>query len=396
MFRSIGLLLLLLWALPESASAQQGERPLQLFGYFQNQFQRQIEVEDAKVPGIINRVEQFDRTITSFSVQQLNLFLQKDLSQRWSTFINFEVLNNFSSSRRWGAYNLEEAWIKYRYDRRFSLRLGLQVPTFNNLNEIKNRTPLLPYIVRPLVYETSFNEIFSIDEYTPERAFVQTYGFFSPGPLKVDYALYVGNSPNINNWDDQNRKSEEQQTGIDTTATMLVGGRLGLRVNNLKGGVSLTRDFTNSFKGTEVLFGGPHDRFDELARTRLGADFSMTLSNFFLEAEYIQVSYHENDYPGTTSFNLSRAFYYVTLGYEFRERLQFYLSYWFIKERLVFLDNQDKAIITIPNVGLSYLVNDSIRLKAHYAYGKVDFEEHDTPPTTQTINILALAVSVVF
>ena len=97
----------------------------------------------------------------TFNLQQLNMFFQRDITQQWTSFVNVEILNNYSSSRQWGALNLEEAWVKYRRNNFFSLKLGLQIPIFNNLNEIKNRTPLLPYIIRPLVYETSMSEAIS-------------------------------------------------------------------------------------------------------------------------------------------------------------------------------------------------------------------------------------------
>ncbi|MFQ5770818.1 MAG: hypothetical protein ACE5HX_09790, partial [bacterium] len=162
--------------------AQIGESPIRIFGYFQNSLQHWTTFED--------RQEQ-----NSFSVQQLNLFFQKDLGQNWRAFVNFEFLNNFSSSRQWGAANLEEAWVRYRANEKFNLKLGLLIPIFNNLNEIKNRTPLLPYIVRPLVYETSFSEFIAVEEFTPARAFVQAYGFLPIDDVKLDYALFVGNSP---------------------------------------------------------------------------------------------------------------------------------------------------------------------------------------------------------
>jgi len=129
--------------------AQVKETPIKIFGYFQNSFQQWTAFE-------------FRPKQNSFSLQQLNLFFQKDLGTNWTTFVNFEFLNNFSSGRQWGSANLEEAWVKYRADMRFNLKLGLLVPIFNNLHEIKNRTPLLPYIIRPLAYETSFSEFILI------------------------------------------------------------------------------------------------------------------------------------------------------------------------------------------------------------------------------------------
>jgi hypothetical protein len=130
---------------------------------------------------------------------------------------------------------------------RFNLKLGLSIPTFNNLNEINNRTPLLPYVIRPLVYETSFNEFIPIEEFVPARAFVQAYGFFPFGESKLDYAVFVGNSPNINS------DPERGQTGTDTTATILVGGRLGIRYRELNLGFSATREPPAAMESEEKL-----------------------------------------------------------------------------------------------------------------------------------------------
>ena len=166
--------------------AQEEETPIKIFGYFQNSFQHWTTFEE--------RPRQ-----NSFSLQQLNVFFQKDLGPDWTAFVNFEFLNNFSSGRQWGSAKLEEVWIKYRANMKFNLKLGLLVPTFNNLNEIKNRTPLLPYIIRPLAYETSFGAFIPIEILTPVQGFAQVYGFLPTGEAKVDYAVYLGNSPNINN-----------------------------------------------------------------------------------------------------------------------------------------------------------------------------------------------------
>ena len=76
-----------------SVFSQNAESPLRIFGYFQNQFTQQ---------GSARR----DRETNTFLVQQLNLFFQKNLSKNWAAFVNFEVLNSFSSSRNTGAISL--------------------------------------------------------------------------------------------------------------------------------------------------------------------------------------------------------------------------------------------------------------------------------------------------
>jgi hypothetical protein len=117
-----------LLAVAPNTFAQEREAPVKIFGYFQNSFLHWTTFEE--------RPRQ-----NSFSLQQLNLLFQKDLNPDWTAFINFEFLNNFTSGRQWGSAKLEEAWVKYRSDMRFNLKLGLLIPAFNNFNEIKNRTP---------------------------------------------------------------------------------------------------------------------------------------------------------------------------------------------------------------------------------------------------------------
>ena len=284
--------------------AQSGEWPIEIFGYFQSKFQYQTIREDEP--------EQ-----TSFSLQQLNLFFQKELAQHWTAFVNFEILNNFSSSRQTGAINLEEAWLRYSSSEKFNLKLGLLLPIFNNLNEIKNRTPLLPYITRPLIYETSFGEIVEVEEFLPARAFVQTYGFITFGQAKLDYAFYVGNSPNIDNESDR-----RLITGIDTTDTFLAGGRVGVRFKELKFGLSATHDKTNRFQGFELFFGGPPSRFIEVPRIRFGGDLSYNLGQFSFEGEFVTLTYDED----AAELDFDKKFFYGTLGYHITERLFAYGS----------------------------------------------------------------------
>jgi hypothetical protein len=96
--------LLLLLASATGAYAQADEGELRFFGYFQNIWVYQ-EVEtghnqDQEVETGYNQ----DQKIDSFSVQQLNLFMQRDLARRWTAFVNFEMLNSYSSFRNWGAF----------------------------------------------------------------------------------------------------------------------------------------------------------------------------------------------------------------------------------------------------------------------------------------------------
>jgi hypothetical protein len=380
-----------------SASPAQTDDGLRIFGFFQNSFMHQSDYAN-----------QFESqpTQNSFSLQQHNLFFQKDLDRRWRAFVNYEFLNSFSTARRWGSANIEEAWVRYRANARFSLKLGLLIPEFNNLNAIKNRTPVLPYIIRPLVYETSFSEFIATEEYLPARAFAQAYGFVPLADAKLDYAVFLGNGPDINDDPDVG------QTGVDTTDSFLIGGRLGVRYRELKAGLSGSRDHLN----VGVIQVAPGETIDlrQLTRRRLGADLSYLWQDLSFEAEALSVDY-DDDVPG---FSADKSFYYATLGYRASERLYLYGSYYVTREDFVDVIEDldpDRAYagdsrVEVPTVGFSYQLRDSIVLKGQFA--PVDIEAHvrrsvaegraefsaTTPPVTNAIelNHLSTSISVVF
>ncbi|MEL6820488.1 MAG: hypothetical protein AAFP70_01905 [Calditrichota bacterium] len=371
--------------------AQLSDSPIRIFGYFQNQFEAQRTI-DAK-PAQKN---------TSFSLQQLNLFFQKDLHDAWTAFINIEMLNSFSDSRRTGAINLEEAWVKFRSSKHFNLKLGLQIPIFNNLNEIKNRTPLLPYVIRPLVYETSFNEFIDIDAFVPGQAYIQAYGFKPMKTAKLDYAVYLGNSDNLND----NSIKSSGRSGTDSTEAFLIGGRLGLRKGELKIGSSFTYDRVNSFMGLENIFGGNPDRFELLPRVRFGGDLSFNWKSFSFEGEYIHLI-HDDDID---EFSLDKDFFYATAGCWFMdERLYTFVSYWQTNEDapIEFLtQNRNQIVpgqftpgeleINVPNIGFSYNLTDLIRIKSHYAYVTINTFEDGGLLEKEKFHDVSAAISIIF
>jgi hypothetical protein len=382
-FGAIVCLLLLSFEASDSF-AQREDTPLRIFGYFQNSLQHWTAFENHPAQN-------------SFNLQQLNLFLQKDLSRNWTAFVNFEALNTFSSSRRWGAFNLEEAWVKYEPNMKFNLKLGLQIPIFNNLNTVKNRTPVLPYIIRPLVYETSFGELISLDAFVPARAFVQAYGFLPFGQTKFDYAVYLGNSPNIN---DDPKKG---QTGVDTTTAFLAGGRLGIRYRELEFGLSATYEKANEFIEFADSLSRQPAELQELPLTRLGGDLSYNLANFSFESEFIMVDVDE----GIPELELALSFYYATLGYHFTNELFGYGSYWVTDAHSALPMPGNKKIrdedILVSNIGISYDLNDRIRLKGQLSRIKINlkrqriFEDKNlVEKNLDKFTIGAIAVSVFF
>ena len=241
---------------------------------------------------------------SSFLSQQLNLFFVKDFSGNWgefTSFVNFEITSQYSSDKSWGAFNLEEAWVKYSYNTAFNAKIGAIIPTFNNLNEIKNRTPLLPYIFRPFVYEANVPELISFEDFIPENAFLQIYGFTSLNEnINLNYAFYLGNS------ESSYYTSEPVgiiNPGTDSSKFKMVGGRLGVSSTEFKVGISGTYDRDNQMEiFNDPLLGSANpsgivlpNMDGNLPRIRMGADFSFNYNNFVFEAEYISVNYSITD-----------------------------------------------------------------------------------------------------
>ena len=382
-------LLLLLLALAigiPGTTAYAGETPIDIFGYFQTDFEHWTAFQGSP-------------SFNSFNVQQLNLMLRKELSQDWAAFVNFEVLNSYSSARGWGSLRLEEAWVRYRRNERLNLKLGLQIPIFNHLNEIRNRSPLLPYIIRPLVYEESLSEVIGRELFVPDQAFVQVYGFLPTGKIKIDYAAYVGNSPNING------DPVQGQTGVDTTVHVLVGGRAGVRVGELKAGVSSTYTNDNQLAGGEQILGGSPDSFAGIYEIRVGADLSYRYGPLSFEGEFIGVVIED----AAPEMHVDQQFYYGTLGYHLSDHLFLYGSYWLLKSDAFELEPtpgepilspltrvlRKEEVIEVPTLGLSYALHDRLIFKAQYAPINVQ-EKLEGIETNYEFRLYAIALSVLF
>ena len=363
-------------------SPARAERDLRVFGYFQNTFQYERPDDGTKS--------------SSFLLQHLNMLFRKEMSQSWSTYINIEFTNSFSSSQGWGTANIHEAWALYRYDNRFNIKLGLQIPTFNNLYDIKDRTPLLPYIIRPVVYESSLEDLVALEQYVPNRAFVQAYGFLPLGRWKFDYAAYVGNSPNINS------DPENGQTGIDTTDTFLGGGRLGVRYDELKAGISSSYDKSNFLYELAERVGGGRSAGRELGRIRIGGDLSFRWNGLFFESEYIAVLYDDKG----SDVDLDLQFYYLLLGYDLSDRLQAYASYEQTREDAyfrfpepgfvgTFIEADEHLSLKIPFIGLAYRLSERLTAKIQGAQIHADLRLPEGNYQSKS-NYIAAALSAYF
>lgn len=376
------------------------ELPLKIFGYFQIELRQDSDSGHAS---------------NAFLLQQLNLFLQKDLGDDWTSFVNFEILNSYSSFRDWGSFNLEEAWVGNRLSEQFKFKIGLQIPEFNNLNTIKNRTPLLPYIIRPVAYESSFGEFITLDMITPARAYAQIYGSIPAHGLKIDHAFYIGNSPNVRTGQQvrSGDRSGSPQSGVDTTNSSMVGTRLGIRYKGVKAGFSTTHEKSNVFAGVEKYLNEPASRYDFVPLVRLGGDLSVSWKDFSLESEYINSRFTREISSG---LKVEAEFFYVTLGYNINEHLFLYGSVSKLNfddfgiqvdsvnppNDTVYSGFDMNLDIDLPTAGFSYSFNDRLTFKGQVLLADL-LEKRSLPNNSvpffrsrRDIDRYTLAVSVFF
>lgn len=305
---------------PFAALGQADDNPLDIYGYFQGVFSQSYE--KATLPYLGTQ----KASRNTFLLQQLNVMAAKRFSTSFTCFLNLELTNSYSSERNWGNFDLEEAWLKYEQSDALNIKAGLLIPAFNNLHEIKNRTPLLPYVIRPLVYEATASDLFATYDFLPEKAYLQVYGFVPVGSLKFDYAAYVGNGEA--SWANSAIASSFTVRGVDTTTFKLVGTRIGIRDAHLKIGFSMTSDKDNQWA---IGLGPVH-------RLRFGGDVMYQNFGFTLESEIIAVDEHLRpeqqarlDIIGrmnpTIGTSLDRLFYYGNLMYDFTDKFFAYGGY---------------------------------------------------------------------
>ncbi len=335
---------------------------LNIFGYYQNNFTSwHVRLKDSD----------FKLDVNSFLMQQMNVFLQKNFDAEFSSFIDFEFTNSFDFKANIGDFKIPEAWLKYSPSMQFNLKAGVLIPRFNNFNEIKNRTVLLPYIYRPLAYETYFFDQFGTGEFVPTSANIQVYGDIPIGRAFFNYAVFGGNSETsvLNN------NNSLFGSGQDFTNYKLVGGRLGLEYNDLQFGISATFD-RKDLSNYDIGF---------IPRTRLGGYLNYSIDKFVLEAEYIGVMYKITQankdtlallpptpedlpsgrimLPAPQDFN--KTFWHMNLLYNIQDNLGVYVGYDYIQGK----DNIfTEGGINQYNFGGVYDATNSIILKAEYTF----------------------------
>jgi len=355
------------------APAQQESSPLDIFGYMQASFG--ATQGTTLVPGS-----------SSFLLQQLNLMAARRFDSRFSMFVNLQFTNSYYSKLTWGSLNLEEAWARYHAGLGLNIKAGLLIPSFNALHQIKNRTPLLPYVFRPFVYEATLEDVVDVESFLPMRAYAEVYGTLPVGTQMFEYAVYVGNS------DARfiaSSASGVHVSGIDTSSFKLLGARLGLSNGWMRMGASITSDKENRQNmGIGVL-----------QRFRFGGDLSVRIESVTLEGELILVKPQLGDREQATlkmlaSMNplvgkdFDKCFYYGTLLWDMTDEFFAYGIY-------SYLANDENTLqangLKEWSVGGGWKPADQIVVKAQFVRLTMD-----TPAGVLDLKNYLFAVSVNF
>jgi hypothetical protein len=356
-----------------TASAQVFD-DIRIYGYMQALAYNERQSTSLRLPNGQDLTQANDRT--TFSLQQMNLFLTKPLGEQFTAFINLEFTRSYSSQRSWGSFSVEEAWVSYAGSEAFNVKAGLLLPTFNNLNELKNRTPLLPYLFRPPVYETNLSSILSFEDFLPERAYIQVSGSLpitqSLGGLRFDYAVHAGNSEtSYISTNSNTSRGSAAASGEDSSPFKAFGGRVGMRnaAETFKLGISGTYDRDNKRDSTQTLGSAgskPIPPLGDVPRVRVGADLSFSIGNFAFESEYIGV-FHDVQYPSGSQANLNKFFYYGTLLYNITDRLYVYGNYSYFNQESATPDSPAAKGFDIFGGGAGYRITDVVIAKAQYS-----------------------------
>lgn len=405
---------------------------LKVFGFFQGRLAAS-DVE-TNIPGFPKR--------NSFDIQQLNLMAANDFGSGFSAFVNLEFVNTYNTKEQWGSLGIQEAFARYtNEDGTFQVKAGLFLPQFNNLMEISNRTPLLPYIYRPLAYESQLSNVVNLQDYLPQSGNFQVYGVLPAfGDVKAEYALYTGNM--TNDFIDKTDPANGRMGANNTITALTYGGRVGLKANSndygaFKVGVSYVLDkqqsrtyykFDNMLAGVFQGMGLSQDSVvtGRLDRHKLGADLSYSIAGFTLTGEVVSVGFADQaelegklkglssklekegntitdampDGEQKTSLQqlfkkgrgvgdkMDRLFYYTTLNYDVTDDLFAYVGVSSLIDKVTTSINDG---VNTEYIGGGYRFTPNTILKFQYIHFDIDAALYSYKE-----NMFQVAVSVMF
>lgn len=367
---------------------------LRIFGYSQSLMNSSNTINldgDASIGGA-------EYTTTSFYLQQTNVFLANRFNRNSSAFINIEFVNNQDVAQGFGNLSLQEAWFDYNLTSDFSLKFGKLLPKFGALNDQRNRTPILPFATRPIIYENLYGEIFNQEEFVPLFAFFQAEKKFDfTNKLSLESTLFIsGAEQNLLITEDQ-RIDESSITGSNSTDNLTVGGKLNFvfsdyNVGIFKLGLSAAYDgalVNGNVAPEQVRAFNPAVLSPELGTTgrmRYVVDLNIQLDRFELLGEYAISKFNYSDDQKnafnamnqfTTGANLpayanmnDSEFYWANATYNFKNNFYLLGRYenYSAGNSAFYLDDEK---LTLTTVGGGYRINNLV-FKTEYSLVNLD------------------------
>lgn len=353
----------------------------EVHGYFQTQIMYESLKNEIPIfsPSGMKRNESKSDRIAA-DVTETDLILKNQISPKISAYADLQFLMNYSSDKMWGDFNLDEIWAKFDISNKFIIKTGYLVPVFNNMNDIKTRFPLLPYIIRPSLWESALRNNVRPEYFLPLHAALQVNGAIPVAAGKFDYAVFFGNSEFLV---PKAAATRNVPAGSDSANYKLIGGRLGVRFSNVKLGVSGTYDYSRNDEINEVItkLNSSGSKFSSLGaspRERIGVDLSFSYYGFSFESEAIGVYVQPKDKDAAIiesvvaktkntsnmiTRNLSKQYVYAALTYSFLEKFDATVM-------SSFLRNQTKGYISHGRYDWSvmggYHINDYVTLKLQF------------------------------
>ncbi len=363
------------------------QTPLEVFGYVQTSFTSfQNNWEFEAPPG------EADYRYNYMGINQLNVLFAKDFGDGLSGLINFEYINNYSSANGFGSFNVQEAYIRWDYKPWLKVKFGMVIPQFNAMFEIYNKTPLLPYVLRPKLYEANTGNLVDIFNILPQRSLVHLNGAVPVGTLVFEYSAFMGNPPSsFMSSPDNDMIPGYVAYGQSAVAYLSRGGRVGFRYGDIRAGVSYATDRANQRAFVKDVDGNTVDLGD-IPRAKFGADFTASLAGFTLTGEYLKVSsntssaiddslaaWNASD-PYFIGKSFDKEFYFATLQYNVTDELAVYAMYDYLN------DSVDPFYFGLDgyygyHLGAYYSVNESVVLKIQMTnnHARYDTQEPVNP-----------------
>ncbi len=346
----------------------------------------------------------------TLGIGQLNLFFQRSIGEDFTAFINFEYINNFSSGREYGDYNIQEAYILWDYKDYLRLKFGIVIPKFNAMFQIYNRTPLLPYLNRPKLYEATGGNLVDIFDILPQKALIHIDGFVPTDIANFDYALYISGPTNGFISSPKNDMLPGYVPFGQTSVKYFgVGGRLGITSGPVTAGVSLTTDVENkrhyladmankyiSYMEDSVtqFYLNDATNLGDLNRVRMGADITITLGDLTIAGEFLKTNtdvspsnqtildqWHLNDtyYIGD---GFDKLFYYASATYYINPEIYVFGMYDYLDDKAdPFYFGMDGYYGI--SVGGGYHVNDFVVLKTQFTKNHAKYDIQELGPDDQ-------------